>query len=201
MSEHIEDAITCDLLAQITQCPDWQHSLMDDPENAVCSPGQVTPTSAEHTHHVYTRPDKYGDASNIYHMIKRYASAEAAVAAWRKKKLEFSERSLGMGIAGPDYLIELRGVPEIEALRKQLPSRTHIAIYEGPTEEFKNFIRSSGNKELTQVHDNMFITNIIWVSGNEIHKIFVSRNFIYNTHDFKWSNRKAALRLLQHVLP
>lgn len=197
----IEDTLTCELLDEFTRCVGWEHSLMEE----IIDDDQAYDRTDNHTHHVYYRGDEHGDGSHIYHVIWRKDSPEQAMDEWRRNKRNISSRRAQDAYGGmlppgaPDFLMEVRGVKEIEDLRKQLVARTHIDIYEGPTDEFRNLIRMSNSKELYDIHKNMFIANIIWVHGCEIHKVFVSRNFINNVDDFKWSHRKVALRIVNAI--
>jgi hypothetical protein len=86
------------------------------------------------------------------------------------------------------YLVEVRGVPRVETMREQVDE---IHIYEGPTSEWCS--QPGLDLLLSMSGRIMKIVNIIVLRGNEVHKVFVSKN----NPNLAWDPRTVAIAIMR----
>jgi len=204
---HQEDVFTCEDLNALTKCDDWTHHFLDE-ENSQKNLSEG-PWLA-HDHHVYQRTaedteEDQKDASNIYHVVWEFASREEAEAWWRKNKKRISDRdfksSMPMELPPetPEIFMETRGVPKLEVWRKELPKSTHIVMYEGPTKDFMQLVKTKASV-LHYLFANMTVCNVIFIKNTCVHKIYASYNDLNSSGStvIRWSPQSVVLSIIQN---
>jgi len=196
---HDEDIFTCGDLNVLTKCYDWAHHFLDEEEDYQSPDDKGTWISYDH--HVYQRGTGE-DPSNIYHVVWEFASHEEADTWWRKNKKQISERdfksSMPMELPPetPEIFMETRGVPKLEAWRKELPKSTYIAMYEGPTKDFMHLVQTKASV-LHPLFANMIVCNVIFIKDRHVHKVYASYNVLNEPKD-PWSPQSVVLSIIQN---